>query len=355
LVGFPPRKAEGLLTQDHMNLAASIQRVTEEVLLNLTRAMHARFGGENLCLAGGVALNCVANGRVLRDGRFKRLWIQPASGDAGNALGAALWAHHCHQGKNRIAPAPRDSMKGAFLGTHYTDGEIEAALRSSGAIYQRSPNSDLIERVADDLMNGMAVGWFQGRMEFGPRALGSRSILADPRSPTMQRNLNLKIKYRESFRPFAPAVLAEKAKEWFELDTDSPYMLLVAPVKAEHTIAMTTEQMRLFGIERLNVPRSSIPAVTHVDYSARVQTVHRETNPLFFDLISRFCDRSGCPVILNTSFNIRGEPIVESPTDAIRCFMGTELDSMAIGSFYLERAWQPEALRLDYRSRFELD
>jgi carbamoyltransferase len=355
LVGFPPRNPEDPLTQNHMDLAASLQRVTEEVLLNLVTAVHNRFGGENLCLAGGVALNCVANGRILREGRFERVWIQPASGDAGNALGAALWAYHCHLGASRTVSPNGDSMKGAFLGSCYTDEEIEAALRDAGVIYQRLSKDDLIERVADDLTDGMAVGWFQGRMEFGPRALGARSILADPRCPKMQKNLNLKIKYRESFRPFAPAVLAEKAADWFDLDTESPYMLLVAQVKADHIIPTTADQERLFGLERLNIQRSSIPAVTHVDYSARVQTVHRRTNPRFFELIARFSQKSGCDVLLNTSFNVRGEPIVESPLDAVGCFMGTELDALAIGSFYLLRTWQPESLRLDYRNRFEPD
>ncbi len=355
LIGLPARVSESMLNQDHMNLAASLQQVTEEALLNLTRATQAKFGGENLCLAGGVALNCVANGHILRDGKFKRIWIQPAAGDAGNALGAALWAHHCHEGASRPATKLRDFMRGSYLGTEYSAVAIESALEAAGAKYHKLDEKVIIDRVASDLAAEKAVGWFQGRMEFGPRALGARSILGDPRSPIMQKNLNLKIKFRESFRPFAPAVLADKVSEWFEMEGDSPYMLLVAKVKREHLLPMTAEQEQLFGIERLNIPRSSIPAATHVDYSARVQTVHQDTNPLFFALLSEFYARTGCPVLLNTSFNIRGEPIVESPTDAFRCFMGTELDTLVVGNFYMARSEQSEALRTDYRDSFELD
>ncbi len=354
LFGGPPRTPESPLTQREMDLAASIQAVTEEVVLKLARAIRKETGERNLCLAGGVALNCVANGKLLRAGIFDRLWIQPAAGDAGGAVGAALAVYHLWAVKPRLIQ-PHDGMRGSYLGPAYDQREIEARLTACGARFEVLSDDDLIDTCARALAEGQALGWHQGRMEFGPRALGSRSILGDARSPTMQKVLNLKVKYRESFRPFAPAVLREDVAEWFELDGDSPYMLLVADVRKEKRIPMTEAQQRLFGIEKLNVPRSSIPAVTHVDYSARIQTVHKETNPRFYALISRFKALTGCPVIVNTSFNIRGEPIVESPEDAFRCFMGTELDALAVGNCFLLKADQDQALKRDYTAQFELD
>jgi carbamoyltransferase len=338
-----------------MDLAASVQAVAEEIVLRLTRAIAAETGAENLCLAGGVALNCVANGKVLRDGRFKNLWVQPAAGDAGGALGAALCAYHLFKGQPRQITAGRDGMSGAFLGPAFSQAEIEARLQGVRARFTVLDDDELIERSAQALVDGKAVGWFQGRMEFGPRALGGRSILGDARSPSMQSVLNLKVKYRESFRPFAPSVLREDVADWFELDCDSPYMLLVADVARQHRRAMTPAEQALFGIEKLNVPRSVIPAVTHVDYSARVQTVHRETNPRYHALLSRFKKRTGCPVIVNTSFNVRGEPIVGSPEDAFRCFMGTEIEVLAIGNCFLQKEEQDASLRRDYKGAFELD
>jgi carbamoyltransferase len=309
-----------------MDLAASIQAVVEEVVLRLTRSLAAETGAKNLCLAGGVALNCVANGKVLRDGRFERIWIQPASGDAGGALGAALAAYHHFQDQPRSLNGGPDAMAGSYLGPEFAQHDIEARLSAAGARFCVVPNETaLVERTAQALSEEKAVGWFQGRMEFGPRALGGRSILGDPRSPTMQKVLNLKVKYRESFRPFAPSVLREDVAEWFELDEDSPYMLLVADVVANRRREMTAEEQGLFGIDKLNVPRSEIPAVTHVDYSARIQTVHRETNPKYHALISAFKEKTGCPVVVNTSFNVRGEPIVCTPEDAFRCFSSREL------------------------------
>src|ERR1043165_9604493 len=320
LFGGKPRKPEELLTQREMDLAASIQAVTEEVVLRLTRALAAHTGRKNLCLAGGVALNCVANGKVLRDGKFDEIWIQPAAGDAGGAVGAALATYYLATGAARQAGA-KDRMHGSYLGPSFGDEEIAARLRAIGARFEIMDEQSLIQATSQALASEQAVGWFQGRMEFGPRALGARSILGDARSPTMQKTLNLKVKYRESFRPFAPAVLADDAEKYFDLKGESPYMLLVADVRDEHRIAMTEEEKALFGIDRLNVPRSSIPAVTHVDYSARIQTVHKETNPKFHSLIEEFKGKTGCPVIVNTSFNVRGEPIVGSPEDAFRCFM----------------------------------
>ncbi len=356
LFGAPARRPDkDLLTPFHMDIAASVQRVTEEIVLRLTRSLAGEYGLSDLCLAGGVALNCVANGKVLRDGRFKRIWIQPAAGDAGGALGAALCVHHGLLGQPRSPASLSDTMKGAYLGPQYLQADIEQRLSSLGARFDVVEDSDLSAAAAGDLATGKAVGWFQGRMEFGPRALGARSILGDPRSPTMQKMLNLKVKYRESFRPFAPAVLREDVGDWFELDTDSPYMLLVADVQARHRRAMTAEEQALFGIDKLNVPRSSIPAVTHVDYSARVQTVHRDTNPRFHALISQFKSLTGCPVLVNTSFNVRGEPIVNTPEDAFRCFMGTEVERLAIGNCYLRKEQQDPSLRVDYRDAFELD
>jgi carbamoyltransferase len=355
LFGGPPRRPDERLTQHHMDLAASIQAATEEVVLRLTRSIAAETGAENLCLAGGVALNCVANGKVLRDGRFKRLWMQPAAGDAGGSLGAALCAYYLFRKQPRVVPASGDAMAGAYLGPAFGQSEIEERLRRVGARFDVLDDTQLIERTAAALVEGKAVGWFQGRMEFGPRALGARSILGDARSPEMQSVLNLKVKYRESFRPFAPSVLREDVAEWFELADDSPYMLLVADVAKHLRREMTVEEQALFGIEKLNVPRSDVPAVTHVDYSARVQTVHRDTNPRYHALLTRFKERTGCPVIVNTSFNVRGEPIVGTPEDAFRCFMGTEIEVLAIGNCYLRKEDQDASLRRDYRNAFELD
>jgi len=355
LFGGPARRPEELLTQRHMDLAASIQAVLEEAVLRLTRALARDTGSRNLCLAGGVALNCVANGKVLRDGRFERVWIQPAAGDAGGALGAALAAWHQHLGHPREPSGGADRMRGAYLGPAFGDDEVARRLAACGARFERVDDGALLDRCVADLVAGKALGWFQGRMEFGPRALGARSILGDPRSPTMQKTLNLRIKYRESFRPFAPAVLREDVADWFELDADSPYMLLVADVVRRRRRAMTAAEEALFGIEKLNVPRSEIPAVTHVDYSARVQTVHRETNPRFHALLSRFKAATGCPVLVNTSFNVRGEPIVGSPEDAFRCFMGSDIETLAIGNCLLAKEEQDPALKVDYKNAFELD
>jgi carbamoyltransferase len=354
LFGLPVRRPEDKLTQVHMDIAASIQCVLEEVLLRLTRAIAAETKLPNLCMAGGVALNCVANGKILRDGKFQSIWIQPAAGDAGGALGAALAVYYQFAEKER----PRtciDAMRGAFLGPEFTPAEIETALTAIGARYQTLSDRELIDACVESLAAGEALGWFQGRMEFGPRALGARSILGDARSPRMQSVLNLKVKYRESFRPFAPSVLREDVNEWFNLDNDTPYMLLVADVQEQHRLETTPEQQALFGIDKLNVPRSRIPAVTHVDYSARIQSVHRETNPRYHALISAFRDLTGCPVIVNTSFNVRGEPIVCTPEDAFRCFMGTEIETLAIGNCFLRKAEQNPGLRLDYSKAFEAD
>jgi carbamoyltransferase len=355
LFGGPARKPEELLDQRHMDLAASIQAVTEEIVLRLTRSIAAETETENLCLAGGVALNCVANGKMLRDGKFKRIWIQPAAGDAGGALGAALAAYHLHKAQPRRLDNELDGMNGAYLGPGYDDDECARRLEQAGARFARLDGDKLIERTASDLADGKALGWFQGRMEFGPRALGSRSIIADARSPSMQSALNLKVKYRESFRPFAPAVLREDLSDWFELDVDSPYMLLVAEVAERRCRAMTPEQQTLFGIDKLNVPRSEIPAVTHVDYSARIQTVHAQTNPRFHALLSAFKRKTGCPVVVNTSFNVRGEPIVCTPEQAFLCFMGTELDALAVGNLYLRKCEQNPKFKVDYKNAFELD
>jgi carbamoyltransferase len=353
----PPRKPESPLTQREMDLAASIQVVTEEVMLRMARHVQRETGAENLCLAGGVALNCVGNGRLLREGPFRRIWIQPAAGDAGGAVGVALAIHHKVLGNERRAYSEGDGMRGSYLGPADSDADIETFLRSVGAVYERcADEAAVVDVTARLLADEKVVGWHQGRMEFGPRALGGRSILGDPRSTKMQSVMNLKIKYRESFRPFAPSVLREHVHEWFELDVDSPYMLLVAGVRPEHRKPMTDEQQRLFGIEKLMVPRSSIPAVTHVDYSARIQTVHRETNPRYHALLSRFHALTGCPVVVNTSFNVRGEPIVCTPRDSWLCFMRTEMDSLVIGNFVLLKEQQP-ALRedVDWKSQFELD
>jgi carbamoyltransferase len=353
--GGPARKPTEFLTQRHMDLAASIQVVTEEVVLKLTRALASETGMADLCLAGGVALNCVANGKVLRDNHFRNIWIQPAAGDAGGAVGAALAAYHFHEKQPRQLDNLLDGMNGAYLGPAFDDEESARQLEAAGAHFHRLDSNALLAQAVSDLSDGKALGWFQGRMEFGPRALGNRSIIADARSPAMQSTLNLKVKYRESFRPFAPAVLAEDAADWFELDVDSPYMLLVANVVPSRRRAMTAAEQALFGIEKLNVPRSEIPAVTHIDYSARVQTVHHETNPLFHQLLTLFKQKTGCPVLVNTSFNVRGEPIVCTPGDAFRCFMGTELDALAIGNLYLHKGEQNAELKRDYKNAFELD
>jgi carbamoyltransferase len=355
LFGAPPRDPASLLEQKHMDIAASVQVVLEEAVLRLTRSLAAETGEENLCLAGGVALNCVANGKVLREGKFRNIWIQPAAGDAGGALGAALAAYHIHAGAPRVRPNAIDGMAGAYLGPEFGTPEIEQRLAAAGARFTTLERAGMIDTAAAALADGKAVGWFQGRMEFGPRALGNRSILGDPRSPAMQRNLNLKVKYRESFRPFAPAVLRDHVAEWFDLDVDSPYMLLVAPVTKPHLRPMSATEEALFGIDKLNVARSSIPAVTHVDYSARVQTVHRETNPAYFDLIARFHALTGCPLLVNTSFNVRSEPIVCTPEDAFRCFMGTEIDMLVVGNCVLRKDAQDPALKIDYKDDFEPD
>jgi carbamoyltransferase len=354
LFGGPSRDPAELLGPRHMDVAASIQAVTEDVVLRLTRAIVAETPTPNLCLAGGVALNCVANGNILRDGRFQRLWVQPAAGDAGGALGAALCAYHLFLDQPRVPKVP-DAMQGAFLGPEFAQNEIERRLTAAGARFDALSEADLLDATAVVLVEGKAVGWFQGRMEFGPRALGARSILGDPRSPTMQSVLNLKVKYRESFRPFAPSVLREDVATWFDLDADSPYMLLVADVSASHQRTMTPEQQSLFGIAKLNVPRSSIPAVTHVDYSARIQTVHAETNPRFHALLSAFKAKTGCSVLVNTSFNVRGEPIVCTPEDAFRCFMGTEIEVLVVGNCYLRKEAQDPRLARDYKAMFEPD
>ena len=355
LFGGPPRTSETELTPREMDLAASIQKVAEDVVVKLARSIAIETGERNLCLAGGVALNCVANGILLREKIFDNIWVQPAAGDAGGALGAALSIWHLHHQKERVIEAGCDSMKGAYLGPEFTDVEIETELKVCGAKFKKLTETEMIEEVASVLVDQKAVGWMQGRMEFGPRALGGRSIIADPRSPVMQKQLNLKVKYRESFRPFAPSVLSEDVGDWFEHNADSPYMLLVANVKNDKRLAMTEEEEELFGIAKLNVPRSSIPAVTHVDYSARIQTVHSDTNPRYHAVISRFAEKTGCPLVVNTSFNVRGEPIICTPTDAFRCFMGTEMDVLAIGDYLLYKEEQDETLRENYEGRYELD
>jgi carbamoyltransferase len=342
LFGGPPRTPETNLTQREMDLARSVQVVTEDIMLAMARSLHKETGLENLCLAGGVALNCVGNGRLLREGPFKRLWIQPAAGDAGGALGVAQLAWHRYLKRPRKVTPGKDTMKGAYLGPSFGTEEIEAFLKQTGASYQRLDRATMMVRVAEQLANEKIVGWFNGRMEFGPRALGCRSILGDPRSPRMQAQMNIKIKFREGFRPFAPSVLREHVSDYFELDCDSPYMLLVAPVKQERQIPMPDGAKKLWGIDQLNVVRSDIPAITHIDYSARIQTVSRETNPDYYDLISAFRDLTGCPVVVNTSFNVRGEPIVCTPEDAYRCFMRTHIDSLVLGPFLLEKASQGE-------------
>ena len=355
LFGGPPRLPETKLTQRDMDLAASIQKVTEDIILRIAKNIAKETGERNLCLAGGVALNCVANGILLREKIFENIWIQPAAGDAGGALGAALTVWHMNQNGERNLKKNPDSMKGSYLGPEFSDSEIKNQLKSCGAVFKKFKKDDLIDSVVSALVKKKAVGWMQGRMEFGPRALGARSIIADPRHSEMQRQLNLKVKYRESFRPFAPSVLSEHVSEWFELDENSPYMLIVAGVKKQKLRKMTTREENLFGIEKLNIKRSSIPAITHVDYSARIQTVHKNLNPFFHALISGFKEKTGCPLIINTSFNIRGEPIVCSPKDAFKCFMGTNLDLLAIGTYLLFKEDQHEYLKENYRDKYTLD
>ena len=337
-----------------MDIAASIQAVLEEIVLRMTRSLAKQTGARNLCIAGGVGLNCVANGKILRDGAFEKIWIQPAAGDAGGAVGAALAVAHLYEGYPR-KPTGGDQMYGSFLGPSYSQSEIERRLTAAGARFSVANEDAMLEWTAEALASQQAVGWFQGRMEFGPRALGARSILGDPRSPTMQRNLNLKIKYRESFRPFAPAVMREYVADWFEFDSDSPYMLVVADVRKDRRRAMTQEERKLFGIEKLNTVRSEIPAVTHVDYSARLQTVHADTNPLFHRLLKRFGEKTGCPVLVNTSFNVRGEPIVCTPEDAFRCFMGNDIEFLVVGNCMLHKNEQSATLKVDYKDEFEPD
>ena len=355
LFGQGPRNPQNeKITQFHMDVAASIQTVTEEIMINLAKSIRKEYGIKNLCLAGGVALNCVANGKILKEKIFDNIWIQPAAGDAGGSLGAALALWHIDQGNKRSVNSS-DDMKGSYLGNEFSQDEIEKELKTVGANFETCKYEDLIDKTAKFLSNEKVIGWFQGRMEFGPRALGGRSILGDPRSEKMQKNLNLKVKYRESFRPFAPSILREDLSEWFEMNVDSPYMLLVANINSNKKIEMTYEQENLFGIDKLNEKRSEIPAVTHVDYSARVQTVTKNTNSRFYDLISKFKEKTGCPVLINTSFNVRGEPIVSTPSEAFSCFMGTELDYLVIGYCILDKNKQNLSLKKDYKNQFELD
>ncbi|GAB5502404.1 carbamoyltransferase family protein [Pyruvatibacter sp.] len=355
LFGEPVRDADEPLTQFHMDIAASVQAVTEEIVLRLARSLRKEFGIPNLCLAGGVALNCVANGKVVLADIFDRVWIQPAAGDAGGAVGAALATRYLNFDEERTVPNGLDAMAGSYLGPEYSQEEIEKQLTEAGGVFTTLSDDDLYDQTAKALADEKAIGWMQGRMEFGPRALGNRSIIGDPRSPAMQKTLNLRVKYRESFRPFAPSVLREDVGDWFELDDDSPYMLLVAGVKESRRKAMTAEEENLFGIEKLNVPRSDLPAITHVDYSARIQTVHKESNPRYHALISEFKKQTGCPVVVNTSFNVRGEPIVNTPHDAFRCFMGSDIEVLVIGNAFLRKEDQDPALALDYKNAFELD
>ena len=355
LFGQKPRNPQNeKITQFHMDIAASIQKVTEEIMIKLAKSIRNEYNIKNLCLAGGVALNCVANGKILKEKIFDNIWIQPAAGDAGGSLGAALALWHIEQGNKRDIKS-EDNMKGSFLGSEYSQDQIEKELKSIGANFETLNYEKLIDQTSENLLKEKAIGWFQGRMEFGPRALGGRSILGDPRSEKMQKNLNLKVKYRESFRPFAPSVLREDLSNWFDINVESPYMLLVAFINTEKRIEMTKEQKKFFGIEKLNVKRSEVPAVTHVDYSARVQTVSKNTNKRYYDLISKFKEKTGCPIILNTSFNVRGEPIVNTPTDAFNCFMGTELDVLVIGNCYLEKSKQRQSSKKNYKNKFQLD
>jgi len=344
LFGEKPRDTKKKITQFHMDIASSIQNVTEQIMLKLCKSLREEYKIPNLCLAGGVALNCVANGKILKEKIFDNIWIQPAAGDAGGSLGAALAYWHIELNKERKI-ANNDNMSGSYLGPSYTNEEIQKSLKNIGAKYEVLSEDELLNKTSDDLENEKAIGWFQGRMEFGPRALGSRSIIGDPRSPNMQKNLNLKVKYRESFRPFAPSVLREDVHRWFDINTDSPYMLLVAKIKKEKQKEMSNEEKKLFGIEKLNIKRSEIPAVTHIDYSARIQTVHQETNKKYYNLIKKFKEKTNCPVVLNTSFNVRGEPIVNTPEDAFNCFMGTQLDKLVIGNCYLDKKEQNQNLK----------
>jgi carbamoyltransferase len=353
LFGGPPRQPEAELTQRDMDLAASVQAVTEEIVLRLARGIRQETGLKNLCLAGGVALNCVANGKLLREGLFERIWVQPAAGDAGGALGSALAAYHLYHDRPRLPLGALDAMQGSYLGPGFSQADIAPRLAAVGARFDVLAEPALLDATTTALIEEKAVGWFQGRMEFGPRALGNRSILGDPRSPAMQKTLNLRVKYRESFRPFAPSVLREDVADWFELDDDSPNMLLVADVAQERRRTMNNDEAALFGIDKLNVARSEIPAVTHVDYSARIQTVHRETNPRYHALLSAFKAKTGCPVLVNTSFNVRGEPIACTPEDAFRCFMGSEIEVLVAGDCFLRKDAQDPALKLDYRNRFD--
>ena len=355
LFGGPPRAPEAELTQREMDLAASIQKVTEDIVIKLTKGIAKETGERNLCLAGGVALNCVVNGIILREKIFDNIWIQPAAGDAGGALGAALSVWYLDNQSERKISSAGDAMKGSYLGPAFSDSEIEKELKKCGAVFKKCSENELIEHVTSALVNEKVVGWMQGRMEFGPRALGGRSIIADPRSPKMQKQLNLKVKYRESFRPFAPSVLCDDVGDWFEHYSDSPYMLLVANVKKDKHRIMTDKEKSLFGIEKLNVPRSSVPAITHVDYSARIQTVHSNTNPRYHALISNFKKMTGCPLVINTSFNVRGEPIVCTPKDAFKCFMGTDLDVLAVGGYLLVKEQQDQNLKKNYEKFYELD
>jgi carbamoyltransferase len=355
LFGGKPRQPESIISQREMDLAASIQSVTEEIIIKLARHIKKTTNEKNLCLAGGVALNCVANGKLCKEKIFDNIWVQPASGDAGGAIGAALAAYFIHLNKPRLIKRALDGMNGAFLGPQYSQDYIEKSLSSLGASFSTYSTKKMLEITAQALADGMAVGWLNGKMEFGPRSLGARSILADPRSPLMQKNLNLKVKYRESFRPFAPSILSEDLKKWFEFDRDSPYMLFVANIRENKKIKMTKKENKLFGVNKLNVLRSSIPAITHVDYSARIQTVHKETNLIFYKLIEEFKRITGCPILVNTSFNIRAEPIVNSPEDAFKCFMGTGLDMLVVGNSVMVKKNQKNKLQKNYTNQFELD
>jgi carbamoyltransferase len=342
------------LTQFHMDIAASIQKVTEDIMIKIAKSLKEELNISNLCLAGGVALNCVANGKMLKEKIFDNIWVQPAAGDAGGSLGAALALWYIEQNNPRTIDN-EDSMQGSYLGPEYLQKEIEKQLDAAGAKYEIFKDEELLEKTSTDIANEEAIGWFQGRMEFGPRALGGRSILGDPRSEKMQKNLNLKVKFRESFRPFAPSILREDLSEWFDLDEDSPYMLMVSNINKDKIIKMTEDQKKLFGIDKLNIKRSEIPAVTHVDYSARIQTVNKKTNEKYFRLIEKFKAKTNCPVLVNTSFNVRGEPIVNTPLDAFNCFMGTNLDKLVIGNCYLDKNNQNQFLKKDYKNEFELD
>lgn len=355
LFGAPPRISEEDITQREMDLAASVQAVTEEVMLKMAADLASKYGIKNMCLAGGVALNCVANGKIIRAGSFENVWVQPAAGDAGGALGAALAAYYIEKKQPRTVGSNMDAMKGSYLGPEYEQSDIETRLTKAGAKFEILTDETVMTETAKCLEQGHAVGWFQGRMEFGPRALGGRSILGDPRNPVMQKTLNLKIKYRESFRPFAPSILRDEVSNYFEHSADSPYMLVVAPVLEKHRKDTTKEDEGLFGIEKLNIPRSSIPAITHVDYSARIQTVHQETNPRYHALISAFNKQTGCPIVVNTSFNVRGEPIVNTPEDAFHCFMGTEMDTLVVGNCLMRKPDQDQSLAEDYKDKFDLD